>query len=170
MAQQAIADHLTPLPVESRALERCVGYTLREDVYAERDNPPFDRVCMDGIAVASGSAGNSLRRFGIEGLQAAGVPALTLSSTQHAVEVMTGAILPLGADCVIPLEEYDVAAGLVTLKDHARVAPYRNVQRRGCDSQPGIPMLKSGLRLGAPEIAVVASAGLAHVKVSRQPS
>ena len=125
---------------------------------------------MDGIAVASGTADNSLRRFSIEGLQAAGVPALSLASIQHAVEVMTGAIMPLGTDCVIPLEEYDVAAGLVTLKDHARVAPYRNVQRRGCDSQPGIPMLKSGIRLGAPEIAVVASAGLARVKVSGQPS
>lgn len=45
-AQEAIEARVTRLPVESRALELCLGQTLREDVYAERDNPPFDRVCM----------------------------------------------------------------------------------------------------------------------------
>jgi molybdopterin molybdotransferase len=68
------------------------------------------------------------------------------------------------------LEEYDVATGIVSLKDQASGEPYCNVQRRGSDSQPGVPMLRAGIRLGAPEIAVVASAGLARVKVSRQPS
>jgi molybdopterin molybdotransferase len=77
--------------------------------------------------------------------------------------------MPRGTDCVIPLEEYDFAAGIAALKDNATGEPYRNVQRRGCDSQPGVPMLKAGTRLGAPEIAVVASAGLARVDVSRQP-
>lgn len=68
------------------------------------------------------------------------------------------------------MEEYDVAAGIVALKDEASGDPYRNVQRRGSDSQPGVPMLIAGIRLGAPEIAVVASAGLARISVSRRPS
>jgi len=68
------------------------------------------------------------------------------------------------------LEEYEVEAGIVSLNDRASAEPYRNVQRRGSDSQPGVPMLRAGIRLGAAEIAVVASAGLARVSVSRQPS
>jgi molybdopterin molybdotransferase len=79
-------------------------------------------------------------------------------------------MMPRGTDCVIPLEEYDVTGGVVSLKDKVSGEPYRNVQRRGSDSQPGVPMLRAGARLGAPEIAVVASAGLATVRVSRQPS
>ena len=157
------------LPAESRPLERCVGCTLRQDVYAERDNPPFDRVCMDGIAVSSAALTRGLRRLRIEATQAAGAPALRLAQPDGAVEVMTGAVMPIGTDCVIPLEEYGLADGIVTLHEGAGGEPYRNVQRRGSDSRPGVPMLTRGTRLGAPEIAVVASAGLARVLVAREP-
>jgi molybdopterin molybdotransferase len=58
---------------------------------------------------------------------------------------------------------------MLRLKPEASAEPWRNVQRRGSDSAPGIPMLTAGMRLGAAEVAVVASAGLAEVLVSRQP-
>lgn len=170
MAREAIDALLAPAPAERRRLNECIGQILREDVYAERDNPPFDRVCMDGIAVRGDAFGKGVRRFTIEAMQAAGTPALTLSGPEGAIEVATGAMMPRGTDCVIPLEEYDVEAGIVILKDQASGGPYRNVQRRGSDGQPGVPMLRAGIRLGAPEIAVVASAGLAQVSVSRQPT
>jgi molybdopterin molybdotransferase len=160
---------VAPFPAERQPLERCIGQILRQDVYAERDNPPFDRVCMDGIAVASGAFGRGVRRYALEATQPAGSPALTLSGADNAIEVMTGAMLPRGADCVIPLEEYDLRDGLVCLKSEATGDAYRNVQQRGSDSQPGVAMLTVGTRLGAPEIAVVASAGLPEVLVSRQP-
>ena len=76
-------------------------------------------------------------------------------------------MMPRGTDCVIPLEEYDVTARNRLPEDEASGDLYRNVQRRGSDSQPGVPMLRAGIRLGAPEIAVVASAGLARVQ--REP-
>jgi molybdopterin molybdotransferase len=169
MALQAIDERITPLPVESLPLAQCIGRTLRKDVFAERDNPPFDRVCMDGIAV-SATSGSGRRTFRTEGTQPAGAPAMTLQSAAGAIEVMTGAMMPRGTDCVIPLEEYDLADGVISLKEPVVIEPFRNVQRRGSDSQPGVPMLKVGTRLGAAEIAVAASAGLAHVTVSRQPS
>ena len=168
-AQEAIDACLVALPAEVRPLEACTGQTLREDIYAERDNPPFDRVCMDGIAVDSAAIGRGVRRLPLEALQPAGAPALTLADSGHAIEVMTGAIMPRGTDSVIPLEEYDVADGVVMLKASASGAHGRNVQWRGEDSQPGVPMLRSGMRLGAPEIAVAASAGRARLSVSRQP-
>jgi molybdopterin molybdotransferase len=168
MAERAIGERLPKLPSESLPLEQCIGRTLRQDVYAERDNPPFDRVCMDGIAIASAARGQ--RTFTIEATQPAGAPALRLSSPRNAIEVMTGAMLPLGTDCIIPVEEYALTAGVVALNDEVLIEPYRNVQRRGSDSRPEVPMLRSGIRLGAPEIAVVASAGLASVSVSRQPA
>jgi molybdopterin molybdotransferase len=169
MAQAAIDSRVTALPVESRPLEHCIGAILRQDVYAERDNPPFDRVCMDGIAINSTVLDRGVRRFTIEATQAAGAPALTLRNAENAVEVMTGAMLPGGTDCIVPLEEYDLAGDVVSLKPNASGGRFRNVQLRGSDSEPGVPMLTAGTRLGAPELAVVASAGLATVEVSREP-
>lgn len=160
---------MSALPSEARPLEECSGQTLREDVYAERDNPPFDRVCMDGIAIDSRAFRRGVRRFALEAMQPAGAPALTLRGADDAIEVMTGAVMPQGTDSVIPLEEYDLADGCVVLKAEASGTQYRNVQRRGTDSQPGVPMLRSGIRLGAAEVAVAASAGLARVRVTRQP-
>ena len=169
MALAAIDARLAPLAAELRPLEQCIGQTLRQDVYAERDNPPFDRVCMDGIAIDSAAFARGVRRYAIQAMQPAGAPALTLSDPANALEVMTGAILPRGTDCVIPLEEYDSSAGVVSLKAEVRGNTYRNVQRRGEDSQPGVPMLRCGVRLGGPEIGVAASAGLAALLVTRQP-
>src|ERR1700729_3999642 len=111
LAEEAINSRLTCLPIESLPLAQCVGGTLRENIYAERDQPPFDRVSMDGIAVDSESLRRGLRRFRIQAIQAAGSPALKLRSGEDAIEVMTGAILPVGSDCVIPVEQLDVADG-----------------------------------------------------------
>ena len=169
MALEAIDARVTPLPAQVRPLEQCIGQTLRQDVYAERDNPPFDRVCMDGIAIDSGAFARGVRRYRVQAMQPAGAPALTLADPGNALEVTTGAILPRGSDCVIPLEEYELSDGVVSVKADIRGNPYRNVQRRGEDSQPGVPMLKAGVRLGGPEIGVAASAGLATLRVTRQP-
>ena len=168
-AEEAIAAEIRPLPAESRPLEACIGAVLREDVYPERDNPPFDRVCMDGIAIAGGALRSGIRRFALEAIQPAGSPPLALCGAEQAIEVMTGAVLPRGADCVIPLEEYTVADGCALLAEGIDARPFRNVQRRGADGRRGVPMLRTGSRLGAPEIAVIASAGLARVSVSREP-
>ncbi len=169
MAQDAIEAQLPSLGIERRALEQCVGQVLREDIFPERDNPPFDRVCMDGIAIDSAALARGRRNFAIQGTQGAGAPPLQLASPEGAVEVMTGAVVPGGTDCIIPQEEYVEADGTATLNPRASGAPLRNIQRRGEDSRLGVAMLKAGVRLGSPEIAVLASAGLASAQVSRQP-
>ncbi len=169
-AQRAIESHWPMAPIEHRLLDQCTGRVLRQDVYAERDNPPFDRVCMDGIAVSSAALAKGRRRFTIEALQPAGAPPLTLQLADNAIEVATGAMLPGGTDCVIPWEQYEVADGIVRLKDDVQCKPFRNVQRRGEDSRPDVPMLTAGILLGPTDIAVLASAGLASVAVSRQSS
>ncbi len=169
-AEAAIAALVTALPVEPRPLAAALGGTLRQDVFAERDNPPFDRVCMDGIAVANRALERGHRSFRITGLQRAGTEPTTLADPDGAIEVMTGAVLPAGTDCVIPVEEYEQVGDRVTLRGEAQGGTYRNVQRRGSDGPRGTRMLRAGVRLGAPELAVVASAGLAQVEISRQPA
>ena len=169
-AERLIDDHLSCLSSETRALSLCVSRVLREDVFAERDNPPFDRVCMDGIAVSSAALRQGQRRFNVLDTQAAGSPALRLSAPDSAIEVMTGAIMPLDADCIVPLEQYLLADNVATLQADVVTKPHHNVQLRGADGPRGVLMLRSGTVLGAPEIAVAASAGKSHLQVSSQPA
>jgi len=170
LAEEAINSRLTCLPIESLPLTQCVGGTLRENIYAERDHPPFDRVTMDGIAVDSTALRRGLKRFRIQGTQAAGTPPIKLGAGDDAIEVMTGAILPLGSDCVIPVEQLDIAGGFASLNTAVVNSAYHNVHRRVSDSRQGTLLLEAGTLLRAPEIAVAASAGMARVRVSSQPA
>jgi molybdopterin molybdotransferase len=170
LAEEAIYSRLTCLPIESLPLTQCVGATLRENIYAERDQPPFDRVAMDGMAVDSEALRRGLKRFRVQGVQAAGAPPVRLGGGDVAIEVMTGAILPPGSDCVIPVEQLEIAEGYASLSAAVMNSPYQNVHRRGSDGRQGTLLLEAGTLLRAPEIAVAASAGMARVRVSSQPA
>lgn len=102
-ASHLIGEHLACLPIESLPVGQCAGAILRENVYAERDQPPFDRVAMDGIAVDAAQVRAGRRSFRIQATQAAGDPPLTLASADSCVEIMTGAMLPQGCDAVVPV-------------------------------------------------------------------
>ena len=82
-----------------------LGRVLKEDVFADRDFPPFDRVSMDGIAISFNSFKKGQRNFAIEGIQPAGSKQLTLQNSKNCIEVMTGATLPINCDVVIPYEQ-----------------------------------------------------------------
>lgn len=169
-AEAAIRQHATPLPAVRLPLTELSGAVLRESVTSTRDQPPFDRVTMDGIAFAFSSweAGNS--SFRIAGTQAAGAAPLTLREPSDCIEVMTGAMLPIGCDCVVPVENIEVMDGIAQLRDDAP-APVRNfnVHARGIDSRRGDLLLASGDPLGPAEVAVIASNGQTHALVGRRP-
>ncbi len=168
-ADAAIAAHVPRLPVIPIALRDTPGCILRQTVVAERDQPPFDRVAMDGIALASTSVSSGRREFRIVGTQAAGAAPLALGGPSECIEIMTGAMLPKGCDCVIPVERIIVSDGHARLADDVVATPWLNLHRRAIDCRAGAEVLRAGIKLGAPEVAVLASAGLVHVQVSRMP-
>jgi molybdopterin molybdotransferase len=168
-ADELIAQHLTCVPIESLPLAQCTGAVLRENVYAERDQPPFDRVTMDGIALDSRAVRAGIRRLRVQAMQAAGDPPLTLADRDCCIEVMTGTPLPAGCDAVVPVECITLRDGEAELAHDASVEPDENVHRRGTDTRQGNLLLAAGTRLGPTEIAVAAGAGMARVRVSTQP-
>ncbi|HVN42493.1 MAG TPA: molybdopterin molybdotransferase MoeA, partial [Steroidobacteraceae bacterium] len=168
-AEALIREAIRPLPIESRPLESLPGAVLAQSVRSERDQPPFDRVTMDGIAFASAAWRAGQRRFRITGTQAAGAPPSALGDPAACLEVMTGAVLPTGCDCVVPVERIEVADGWATVEPDVPVEPFLNVHTRGLDCREGDLMLSRGVRLGAPELAVLASAGLPRAKVHAEP-
>ena len=169
-ADKLIAEHLSCLPIESLPLAQCAGAVLRENIYAERDQPPFDRVAMDGIAIDSRARVAESRPFRIQDTQCAGEAPRSLAGADACIEVMTGAVLPIGCDAVIPVEQLTVGDGWATLKADLRVEPWQNVHRRATDARQGALLVPVGTRLGGPEIAIAASAGMARIRVSAQPA
>lgn len=167
-AESLIRRHVQRLPVESRPLASLAGAVLARSVRAERDQPPFDRVTMDGIAIASEDWRGGQRRFRVAGIQAAGQPTRSLPPGE-CLEVMTGAVLPPGSDCVIPVEKISQVDGWAEVDPAAAVEPFENVHTRGLDCREGDLLLAPGTRLGAPELAVLASAGLPRAEVHAEP-
>lgn len=167
-ADELIRRHVRQLPVESRPLESLAGAVLAQSVRAERDQPPFDRVMMDGIAIACDAWREGQRRFRVAGTQAAGQRPQSLPPGE-CLEVMTGAVLPPGADCVIPVERIAIEDGWASVAETAEVEPFTNVHVRGIDCREGDLLLARGTRLRAPELAVLASAGLRRAEVRADP-
>lgn len=168
-ADALVGQHLQCLPIESLPLAQCAGGVLRENIYAERDQPPFDRVAMDGIALDSRAVAAGRRAFRVQATQAAGDPPLTLAAGTACIDVMTGAVLPAGCDSVVPVEELAVSGGEAVLGATVRVEPWQYVHRRGSDTRQGTLLVTAGTRLRAPEIAIAAGAGMARIRVSSQP-
>jgi molybdopterin molybdotransferase len=167
-AETLIEQHLACLPIESLPLTQAAGAVLRENIYAERDQPPFDRVAMDGIALSTSGAAATTGRLRVAGLQAAGDPPQTLEGPDSCIEIMTGAMLPRGCDAVVPVEQVRRAGEYAEIGRKPPL-PWQNIHRRGSDCRQGTLLLAAGTRLSAPEVAIAAGAGMARVRVSAQP-
>ncbi|HUL83600.1 MAG TPA: molybdopterin molybdotransferase MoeA [Gammaproteobacteria bacterium] len=168
-AEALILEHVPRLGSRRERLADCIDRVLAEDVTAERDQPPFDRVTMDGIAIAGRDWAAGVRAFEIVGTQAAGAPPLALDAPARCVEVMTGAMLPRGADTVIPVERLRRDGGIATVEARASVVLRQYVHPRGSDRRSGAVVLSAGTRIGPPEVAVLASAGRGTVEVAELP-
>src|SRR5690606_24394692 len=119
----------------------CVDRVLAEDVLAERDHPPFDRVTMDGIAIRHADWAAGTRTFTVRGAQPAGAPPGALAEPGDCIDVMTGAVLPTGADAVIPVERLERRGNQVTVAADYRVDAHQFVHRRGSDRPAGSVLL-----------------------------
>jgi molybdopterin molybdotransferase len=168
-AENIIRQHLTTAAVEIVPLSKAQGRYLREDILADRALPPFDRVMMDGIAIAHASFASGNTRFPITGTQAAGTPALTLEDADSCIEVMTGCVLPQGCDCVIPIEQIDLSENTARLYSDAKPQAKQHIHSAGSDTTAGEILLSSGQVLNAAELAIAASVGATDLSVSALP-
>lgn len=167
-ALKAVLDATPTLPAVRVAAADASGRVLRQLVRAERDQPPFDRVMMDGIAFAWSDYQGGMRRFPIQAMQAAGDPVLTLDDGR-CIEVMTGAAMPTNADCIVPVERITIADGVAEIESDYEVSKDRYVHSRGSDYATGAYMLRPGKRVSPLDIAIIASCGETEVDVSTDP-
>jgi len=145
------------------------GMVLREDLLADRDQPPFDRVTMDGIAINFASFESGNRSFEVEEIQKAGSPSVTLKDKNGCIEVMTGAPLPSGCDCIVPVEDISVDNGQAQLQEKLQLTRLMNIHSMGLDRKQGECLVKKGCRLLPPQIAIAAAIGKSQVLVTQNP-
>lgn len=164
-AQARVLAEVTPLAAEQVAFEEAFGRVLREDVVASGDAPPADNSGMDGYAVRAADTPGELRVLG--DIPAGSVPSLRVEPAT-ALRIMTGAFLPDGADAVAQVEITD--GGLSIVRVDQAVKPGAHIRRRGEDVRAGAVVLRAGTRIGAAELAMLASVRKLMVAVGRRPT
>ncbi len=152
---------------ERISLSRAEGRILAEAIVADRDQPPFDRVAMDGIAIDYRTYAGGQRQFPVERLQPAGAPSTPLLDPGKCIEIMTGAALPPGTTTVIRYEDLEREGEAFLLPPG--IDDERNIHRRGTDTRKGEELIPPGTRIGTAAIGMLATCGYAEVTVQRLP-
>lgn len=164
--------HAELLDVETVGLSDATGRVLREDVIADRDQPPFNRSAMDGFALSAG-AWEAGKVFRIAGTLPAGgrLPAgIEIETQRDAVWIATGAAVPGVFDAVVPIEKatVDEAAGTVRF-DLDPVKPGAAIHPRGADAAAGRVVVEAGTTMGPHHLGIAATVGSRELVVSRKP-
>ncbi len=170
LALEKLADAAGVLPTEAVPLDLTFGRVLAEKVVADRDFPPTDRSAMDGFAVRAADFVDGAATLRLVGEVRAGQkPFGAPVEAGQAVKIMTGAIVPEGADAVVMVERTreDREAAAVTCEDDPK--PGQHIRRRAEELRSGQTVLEPGSPIHPAEIAALASVGCTRVDVYRRP-
>jgi len=167
-ARQALLDAVTPVVGwEMLPIRTALGRVLSRDLVAPFDVPAHDNSAMDGFAVRAADLKAEENRLELVGTAYAGGAFSGQVGPGQAVRIMTGAVLPRGADTVVMQEAARLDGDGVILPAVSR--PGQNVRRAGEDLAAGRAALRAGRRIGPAELGLLASLGLAEVAVHRRP-
>jgi molybdenum cofactor synthesis domain-containing protein len=163
-ATREIQTRVRPLAPIERGFRESLGYVLAEDVTAPADLPPAERSAVDGYAVVAQPGPLRLR---VLRELTAGQSADLLLDRETAVRIMTGGVLPPGADAVVMVEDTEERDTVVTINTSSRAGD--NVQAAGLDAKQGQVVLTAGKRIGPAEVGMLATVGCTRVKVYPKP-
>ena len=177
-AVAAILAQVQAGPSEARRLPECLARVLAEDLSAPHDSPPFDKAQMDGFAVRVGAVDHSNPNAALatitlpiaETITAGRIPAVAIHEG-IASRIMTGAILPHGCNCVVPIErtQFDEQRPDSVTIAKSEMSPEANIMRQGTAAKTGSTLLRAGIRIQPQHIAAMAEFGIGTVPVVRQP-
>ena len=163
-ARRRVLDAVTRLGNEDVPLDLALGRVLAEDVTSGIDVPPFDSSGMDGYALIAGPEAE----LEVIGEARAGHPAAEAVRPGTAIRISTGAVVPEGADAVVPVERTTAVKGSEGVRVPA-TEPGANIRRAGEDIALNAVVLQRGTVLGPAELGVAASVGRASLRCARRP-
>lgn len=152
------------LPTERVRLANCAGRVLAQEVFADRDYPPLARSVRDGFAVRAADFPGKVR---VVGEVRAGDRFLGVVEPGQAVEIMTGAPVPDGADAIVMVEHVTRDGDRITTERPVNLRDFINPQ--GCEAQAGSTVLRAGERLDYARVAMLATVGCTEAAVYRKP-
>jgi molybdopterin molybdotransferase len=167
-AERIISAHTKDFGVEQVGLDKALGRTLAENIYADRDLPPYNRVTMDGIAISYSAFEKGIRTFSIRATQAAGDTPEDIQNDGECIEIMTGAAIPATLDTVVRYEDTDIKNGTASVTIEA-VRKGQNIHRQGEDRKQDDVVLRSGCIIDATAIGIAATVGMKTLPVRRNP-
>ncbi|MEL6390036.1 MAG: molybdopterin molybdotransferase MoeA [Bacteroidota bacterium] len=165
-ALRLVLSETRSLGTERIDLNQSLGRVSSRDWIADRPLPPFDRVTMDGIAFRFSEA-EEQESLSMVNIIAAGQPRFDLPEGPVCVEVMTGAVLPHGADTVVRYEDVDITDGRAKINTAFQAG--QNIHRKGLDRSEGEVVLTKGSLIGPAEIGLAASIGLPRIETVKVP-
>jgi molybdopterin molybdotransferase len=167
-AEKIILAQATDYGTEIIPFELALGRVLAENIKADRDLPPFNRVTMDGIAVNYNAIEGGISTFKIKATQAAGDEPVDLEEHNECVEIMTGAMVPASADTIIRYEDLELRAGLATLVTH-EIKRGQNIHYKGKDKKHNDQVAGIGQLITPALTSMVASVGETELRVKKLP-
>jgi molybdopterin molybdotransferase len=167
-AEQIILAQTRDYGTELCDYSKALGRVLAEDIKADRDLPPYDRVTMDGIAIRYAAFEHGVRTFNIKATMAAGDDPLDITKDNECIELMTGCALPSTTDTVIRYEDLDIQNEIATVTvEKIREGQYIHYQ--GADKQQGQTVVKAGQYIDASVVSMAGSVGKTQLPVKKNP-
>ncbi|MDA3908534.1 MAG: molybdopterin molybdotransferase MoeA [Sulfurimonas sp.] len=163
-ALELIYKNTTKKSLKILPIEQALGSILAEDICATHNLPPYDNSAMDGYAVKVSDAGNCVN---VTHTIFAGDNSNEVLASTKGIKIMTGAKIPDGCECIVPVEDTTECDKGVTLPND--LVKGRHIRLCGEDIKKGEALLKSGQKLQAHQITLLASQGISHIKVYKKP-
>jgi len=151
-------------------LNLCDALVSAAPIHATGDSPPFDKALMDGYAIRFDDYAAGRREFDILEEVTAGKTASRQLTAGGAIRIMTGAPLPAGADCVIPVELVTSLSATTVTLDAPKARAEGNLARQGQAIRKGDLVLPAGTLLGPAQLGALAEMGVTTVPVIPRPS
>ncbi|RYE15697.1 MAG: molybdopterin molybdenumtransferase MoeA, partial [Sphingobacteriales bacterium] len=167
-AEKIILANAGDYGLEIVLFDKATGRVLAENIKADRDMPPYNRVTMDGVAINYTAIEQGITTFTIKATQAAGDNPASIGAPGECVEIMTGAALPESADTIIRYEDIEINDGKATLTTSG-ITKGQNIHVKGKDKNRGDILAVPGQVITPAVISLLTSVGEAEVRVRKLP-
>lgn len=167
-AEKIILAELKNYGTESVPFEKALSRALAEDIVADRDLPPYNRVTMDGIAINYKAIEKGISIFKVKATQAAGDEPIGVNQVEECIEIMTGAAISPTVDTIVRYEDLEIKDG-VAKPLITNLKQGQNIHLKGKDKRKGDTIAQSGQLVSPAIISLAASVGKAEILVKKQP-
>lgn len=167
-AEKIILAEVKDFGKELISFENSLNRILAEDLFTDRDLPPFNRATLDGIAINYSAFENGIRSFHIKATQAAGDPSIDIVNVDECIEIMTGAAVPDTTDIVIGYEDIEIKNGIAIIKNNS-FKKGQGLHLKGTDKRKNEIIVKNNEVITPVTISIAASIGKTELLVKKLP-